>query len=505
MKRMLIIALAACFMLAMGTSLAFADSYDVTADYGKRVTEQGTCEEVGAITITPEVGGDSFYANQVVTMELLGGLEVCYGFYAVYDMVALPGADVYNAAASAAFTPPGADQFAVQGVFMNDFVTITFGTSLTPALALEPIVYGHDAPTQLCVDLSGTLYTASDPLYQTLKATYSSSPGSHTFSGDLEIATVKSRTVVFANCTKTEGTTMSANGYSSMDYKDSVPQIELCYGSYMIGQDQVITDCGEDSAYEEICFRVTDTATGAFVSGQPYQFTVGKTTGAKACVGISYVEVRMPSGAIVPQTAPAERRNSANVLGAWAAIDTTQMKVFFDGQGPGTYYVVMGLVYDTCCATPGPYVINFSGGQIPCGGSFGFIDQTVANFVECLSTIEFSRVIPYGAETATSGWMNGIVFTNPNNFQITINCAIYEEDGDAYTGTVVVGPMGMVVGLDTAVLMPVAVGADATFGDESYAIYATGNGIFHVFMINFDLVQAQGYLAPIDILNMGGF
>jgi hypothetical protein len=83
MKRMLIIALAACFMLAMGTSLAFADSYDVTADYGKRVTEQGTCEEVGAITITPEVGGDSFYANQVVTMELLGGLEICSGFYAV--------------------------------------------------------------------------------------------------------------------------------------------------------------------------------------------------------------------------------------------------------------------------------------------------------------------------------------------------------------------------------------------------------------------------------------
>jgi hypothetical protein len=504
MKRMLIIALAACFMLAMGTSLAFADSYDVTADYGKRVTEQGTCEEVGAITITPEVGGDSFYANQVVTMELLGGLEICSGFYAVYDMVALPGLDTYNAAASAAFAAPLADQFAVQGVFMADFVTITFGPSLTAALALEPIVYGHDAPTQLCVDLSGTLYTASDPLYQTLKATYSSSPGSHTFSGDLEIATVKSRTVTFAVCSKTEGTAVAAAGYEYMDYKDTVPQIELCYGSYMVGQDQVITDCGEAIASEELCFRVTDTATGAFVAGQPYQFTVGKTIGAKACVGISYVEV-WNGGFQVAQTAPADRWNAAGVLGPHLPINTTQMRVYFNGAGAGTYYVVMGLVYNTCCATPGPYMINFSGGQVPCGGSFGFLDQTVADFVECLSTIQFSRVIPYGAETATSGWMNGIVFTNPNNFDITIDCAIYEEDGDAYTGTVAVGPMGMVVGLDTAVLMPVTTGADASFGDESYAVYATGNGVFHVFMINFDLVQAQGYLAPMDILNMGGF
>lgn len=498
MKRMLIIALAACFMLAMGTSLAFADSYDVTADYGKRVTEQGTCEEVGAVTITPEVGGDSFFANQVITMELLGGLEVCNGFYAVYDMIALPGADAYNAAASSPPTAPGADQFAVRGNYMDDFVTITFGPSLTPALALEPIIYGHDAPTQLCVDLSGTLYTASDPLYQTLKATYSSAPGTHTFSGDLEIATVKSRSVTFAVCSKTEGTNVSADGYSSMDYKDTVPQIELCYGSYMIGQDQVITDCGEDDAYEEICFKVTDSATGAFVSGQPYQFTVGKTTGAKACVGIEYVEVRYGYG---PNIAGAGTRyNTYGVPGAWAPIATTQMSVPFTGQGAGSYYIVMGLVYDTCCATPGPYVINISGGQVPCGGSFGFLDQTVANFVECLSTIEFSRVIPYGAETATSGWMNGIVFTNPNNFTVTINCAIYEEDGDLYTGTVVVGPMGMVVGLDTAVLMPVTTGADAIFGDESYAVYTTGNGVYHIFMINFDLVQAQGYLAPIDIL-----
>jgi hypothetical protein len=498
MKRMLIIALAACFMLAMGTGLAFADSYDVTADYGKRVTEQGSCEEVGAITITPEVGGDSFYADQIITMELLGGLEVCYGFYAVYDMNALPAADSF--VTSNPMIAPGADQFAVRGTYMNDFVTITFGTSLTPALALEPIVYGHDDYSQLCVDLSGTLYTASDPLYQTLKATYSSSPGNHTFSGDLEIATVKDRTVTFAMCTKSEGTNVNADGYRDMLSKDTVPQIELCYGSYSISQDQVITDCGTESAYEEICFKVTDGDTNAFQAGERYQITVGKMVGYKTCVSITDVEIYGPSGS-VSNTSYTNYYTMAPT--GWYY--NYAVKVEFDGQGPGTYYIVMSMAYDTCCATPGPYVIDITGGQVPCGGSFGFTNRTVANFVDCLSTIQFSRVVPYGAETATSGWMNGIVFTNPNNFAITINCAIYEEDGDPYTGTVNVGPMGMEVGLDTAVLAPVSAGSDATFGDESYAIYATGNGVFHIFMINFDMVQAQGYLAPIDILNMNGF
>jgi hypothetical protein len=497
MKRMLIIALAACFMLAMGTSLAFADSYDVTGDYGKRVTEQGTCEEVGAITITPEVGGNVFYDDQVITMELLGGLEVCSPFVAVYDMVD-GGAHTYSGAVG----PPGADQYMVVGAYMADFVTITFGDLTEGTTDDEAITYGHDDESQLCVDLSGTLYTASDPLYQTLKATYSSSPGSHTFSGDLEIATVKDRTVIFAVCTKAEGSgsPMYASGYSSMDYKDTLPEIEMCYYTGSPGQDQVITGCGEEYAYEEICFRITDNAVGSFVAGEQYQFTVGKQAGAKACVGISDVDVYY-GGSSVTLDAYYAYTN----IGTPAPTDltTSQVRVEFTGLGEGTYYVVMGMVYDTCCATAGPYVIDISGGQIPCGGSFSFLDQTVANFVDCLSTMEFTRIIPYGAETATSGWMNGLVFTNPNAYAITINCAIYEEDGDAYTGTVAVGAMGMVVGLDTAVMSPVAAGADATFGDESYWVNATANGIFNCFMINFDLVQAQGYLAPISILEHG--
>lgn len=495
---MLIIALAACFMLAMGTGLAFADSYDVTADFGKRVTEQGVCEEVGAVTITPEVGGDSFFGDQIITMELLGGLEVCRGFYAVYNMNALPAADAYDATDSIAGTPPAADQFAVRGNYMADFVTITFGSVLTPALALEPIIYGHDDPSQLCVDLSGTLYTASDPIYQLLQASYASSPGTHTFSGDQYIATVKDRTVDFAVCTKSEGTAVYASGYSNMDYKDSIPQIELCYDSFSVAQSQTITDCGATSAYEEICFKVTDNDLNAFQVGDTYQFTVGKLVGYKTCVGITNVDVYY-MGSWVSLTETYTYTTDPSTLWTYAH----QARAEFTGQGPGTYYIVLSVEYNTCCATPGPYVIDVSGGQVPCGGSFNFSNVTVANFVDCMSTIQFSRVIPYGAETATSGWMNGIVFTNPNNFAITINCAIYEADGDPYSGTVVVGPMGQVVGLDTTVLMPVSGGSDATFGDESYAIYATGNGVFHVFMINFDLVQAQGYLAPMDILNMG--
>ncbi len=498
MKRMLIIALAACFMLAMGTSLAFADSYDVTADYGKRVTEQGVCEEVGAVTITPEVGGDRFYDGQYIRMELLGDLEVCNAFTAVYQL-----ADGVDQTYVGAAGPPGVDQFIVTGVVGQDYVTIQFGTFSSAAVADEPITYGHDDNSQLCVDLSGTLYTASDPLYQTLKATYSSSPGTHTFSGDLEIATVKSRTVLFQVCTKSEGTYVSANGYSDMYYKDELPQIELCYGSWSEDQNQVITDCGIDTAYgTEVCFRITDNDTGAFDPAERYHFTVGQLFTSKPGVGIDAVEVRNSSAGIVPLLTTI-RYNSAGIPGAWASVDTAQMRVEFMGQGPGTYYIIMTLTYNSCIATPGAYVIDIMGGQVPCGGSFGFLDVQVADFVACMSTMQFSRVIPYGAETATSGWMNGIVFTNPNNFAITINCAIYEEDGDPYTATVNVDPMCMKVGLDTAVLTPMPAGADAVFGDESYAIYATGNGVFHVFMINFDLIQAQGYLAPLDYLVYG--
>lgn len=496
---MLIIALAACFMLAMGTSFAFADSYNVTADFGKRVTEQGTCEEVGAVTITPDdTSGSLFYVDQVITMELLGSLEVCSTFTAVYSW---DGAGVISYVGTA-FT--GADdEYMVNGVDNNDYVTITLDSGFTNAGPFA-LTFGHDDNSQLCVDLSGTSYTASDPLYQLLQASYSSSPGIHTFSGDQYIATVKDRSVIFAVCTKNEGSgfPIYASGYSYMDYKDSIPEIELCYSTDDPGQDQEVTDCGVEYAYEEICFKVTDNAIGSFIAGEDYQFTVGKTAGAKACVGISYVEI-FYGGSDVSIDSSTRYRSNGTTSPPVSDIDTSQMRVEFEGQGEGTYYVVLGMLYDTCCATPGPYVIDISGGQIPCGGSFSFLDQTVANFVDCLSSMEFSRVIPYGAETATSGWFNGIVFTNPNNYAITIDCMIYEEDGDPYTGTVVVGPMGMEVGMDTAVLSPVAAGADAVFGDESYAIYATANGVFHCFMINFDLVQAQGYLAPINIMRMG--
>lgn len=508
MKRLLIVALATCFMLAMGAGMAFADSYNVTADFGKRVTEQGTCEETGSVTIQPASVADIFYADQVITMELLGSLEVCNPFYVVYDLVD-GGPHTYNAAASTATPPlaPGADQYSVQGILGQDFVTITMGTSLAAAVNDEDINFGHDIYSRLCVDLSGTLYTASDPVYQLLQASYSGSL-SGTFSGDQYIATVKSRTVVFSNCTKSEGAAVSAGNYNATywDLKDTMPEIPLCFDGGSPGQDQVSTECGDVATGYEICFEIADVATGAFPAGSTYEFTIGKTTGAKACVGIQSATVYFGTTPLATAITGRTASDGTVIASATALladfVDTSEMEVSFTAQGVGSYYVVLTMAFDTCCATPGDYVIDFAGQRLPCGGSFSFTDKTVATFTTCGGApppsyiTQYNAVCPYGAETATSGWFNGIVVTNPNSTSIDIVFMIYEADGDMYTGSVTVPANGQVVGFDDVVLNPVSAGADSTFGDESYAVYASSqDGMFYIFFLNFDGTQAQGYLS----------
>jgi hypothetical protein len=397
-------------------------------------------------------------------------------------------------------------------------VTITVGgvaaSPPTAVTAVDPILFGHDTFSRLCVSLFGTLYTASDPVYQLLQASYSDSL-SNTFSGDQYIATVKSRTVAFSPCNKNEGTAISVEGYSTTGWttKQTLPEIELCFSSGGTAQDQTTTDCGDQGEYfgydNEICFEVSDTATGAFQSGSTYQFTIGKTTGAKACVGIASATVYYGTSPVTSGTTVTGRMNAAGVAITPATttvladhIATSEITVTFTAQGPGSYFVVLEMVWNTCCATPGDYVIDFAGQRMPCGGSFSFTDQTVAVFVPCPGTVtptyvtQYNAVCPYGAETATSGWFNGVVVTNPNSTSIDIVFVIYEADGDMYNGSVTVPANGQVVGFDTDVLSPVSGGTDATFGDESYAVYASStDGMFYIFFLNFDGTQAQGYLS----------
>jgi hypothetical protein len=495
MKRLFIVALATCFMLAMGAGMAFADSYDVTADFGKRVTEQGTCEETGSVSITQHTTADLFYAGQVITMELLGGLTVCNPFYAVYTFS--DGSFVH----SDPLTALGADQYAVQANLGDDFVTVTIGTSVATT---APINFGHDTNSRLCVSLAGTLYTASDPVYQLLQASYSDSL-SNTFSGDQYIATVKSRTVLFSACTKAEGIDHGAYGYSSWTLKDSLPEIPLCFTPGEAGQDQQADTCGDVESSFEICIEITDMAIGAFQAGSTYEFTIGKTTGAKACVGIASAQVYKGTSYI--STTVEERLESDGTAITIPTtdladyVDTSQITVSFTAAGYGAYYVVLTMAFDSCCATPGPYTIDFAGQRVPCGGSFSFSNQTIANFVSCGGATppsyitEYDTVCPYGAETATSGWYNGMVVTNPNSVAIDVVFMIYEEDGDMYTGSTTVPAHGLVVDFAEVVLNPVAGGSDATFGDEAYAVYASStDGVFYIFFLNFDGTQAQGYL-----------
>jgi hypothetical protein len=344
------------FMVTFGTGFVFADTYVVTANYGKRVTEQGTCEGgVGAVTITPEIGSNYFYDYQVIIMELLGGLEVCSGFYAVYDMVD-GGSHVYNTTASLAMTIPGVNQFAVQGGYGVGFVTITFGDLTEGTMDDEAITYGHDHYSQICVDLSGTLYTASDPLYQCLYITFSASPGTHVFTGDQFIATVKNPTVDVGVCETIEKVLLQ--------YEQSGPCVRASWGPHCI-------------------FEITDNDSSAFVSGETYQFTIGKTTGAKAGIGFESISIRyngatLPTLQVVRQNAtgmpidgtepiyqppPSDQPNQLYV-------DTTQIVVEVTAQGPGTYEVYAIGYYNTCEATPGDWFVDITTQKIPCGNRF---------------------------------------------------------------------------------------------------------------------------------------
>jgi RNA polymerase subunit RPABC4/transcription elongation factor Spt4 len=304
-----------------------------------------------------------------------------------------------------------------------------------------------------------------------------------------------------------EGTALypPADGYSDWDNKDALPEICLDFDPSYGAQDQSVVECGDNYAVEEICVEVRDVATGAFPSGTTYEFTIGKIAGAKACVGIANAVVYNAGIPVAVQSITGRTRSDGSSITIPTVsladyVATSQIKVQFTAAGAGSYYVVLSMAFDTCCATPGDYVIDFAGQRIPCGGSFSFTDQTVAVFSTCTTVppamvTQYNMVCPYGAETATSGWFNGMVVTNPNSAAITVQFVIYEEDGDMYTGSATIPANGLEVDFAELVMSPVAGGSDATFGDEAYAVYANSiDGPFYIFFLNFDGTQAQGYL-----------
>jgi len=503
MKRISIIGLAALFIVAFGAGQAFADAYNVTTSSGVRVTEKGTCEQVGATTMQGQDGvADIFHANQNITIELLAGATICSDIYAYY---AYGGTNVAWAPGDPE-PAPGADYLVIANAG-DDYYTITVINDSTP---VQQIRIGHDSFSRTCFDLVNTPYISTDPTLQKVEVTYRDdrSPQS-TFTGDFVVATVKPKTITVTRCTKAEGGTgvegPIARGWSvfSNFTKNGLIEIPLCSEE---AQDQAA--CGLNTAYNQVCIKLADLTSGAFPAST-HQFTVGKTTGAKPGVGIAAVEMvyeDLVGNQVGILTSITKRVKSDGTeipvptadLQDW--VDTSQITFTADTQGPGKYFIILTVAYDTCTASTGDWLVDVSGFRVPCGGSFSQADVAVANFVTCVGLVSsYQAVFPYAAQQ-TLGWYNGVVITNPNDAEITVVFRIYEVDGDEYSASVTVPAHGQVVGEATSVLNPQPVGGDPQFGDEPYWMIGSSNSPFYGTLFMGEGIQAFGYIAIMPTL-----
>ena len=185
MKKLSFVALAAVMIVALGTSMAFAAAFNVTSNFGVRVTEQGASERVGSITISGDTATDLFVTDAVtpnltvITVELLGNATISRTFGADYS---------YGGLAGVAFDPTatapaegGTLDYSVRAVEGNDYFTITIDTN---GVAGDQILVGHEDISAICFNLIGTVYNASDPARQLVQVSYSNTL-SDTFSGDI--------------------------------------------------------------------------------------------------------------------------------------------------------------------------------------------------------------------------------------------------------------------------------------------------------------------------------
>jgi len=477
MKKLSLIALATLMIVALGTGMAFAAAFNVTANFGVRVTEQGASERVGSITLAGDTAADIFLGpgsgpgSNTITVELLGNATISRTFGADYN---------YGGGGGVAFdaTDPllgGTLDYSVRAIEGDDYFTIDIDTD---GIAGDTIVVGHDDISALCFNLVGTVYNATDPARQLVQVSYSDGI-SDTFSGDIYVATVKPKSVVLEMCNKDL-------------YSDILTPEGLAQGE----------DCGFGSG--TVCmFTFEDNAAGA-LNGD-YQFTIGKTDGAKAGVGFTLIYIEKYDsgldtwndlGAVI-----SERHNSDGdtIIAAdfdsdeelWVA--SSEVVVDVTLTGPGLYRARALYEFNTCVATAGIWTTDVYANRVPCGGSWSEMDWDIVEFF-LPSGVPTSYVFPYAAANVGT-WVDGIAFTNAASVAVTINVTCVEADGDVYTGSVDVAANQMAVGfVDTVVSNLTTTSSDAAFGDESYAIYATGDGTFYGFLFIANGNQAQGYL-----------
>ncbi|MCP4352834.1 MAG: hypothetical protein GY795_45870 [Desulfobacterales bacterium] len=539
MKRVLIIC-AIMMVCAFFTTQAVAqqgNAYNITTNYGiivdwvENLGGEGKgfavddCQQVGSITINQqEPGQDTFYNNQIIVVELLNSAKLCKDIGWDYDGDGLLEPIYYTWSGNEG--DPANWNYRVRGRSYNSPFPNTAG-SPWEYMALRPnhlwtledvfmpdkiiielnenagynpndtIVIGHDGDqwpeddnSSICVNHHETIYTPKDPNLQVVQVTYHDQ-WFNAYTGDSKVATVKEGTegpslnFDVALCNKNQGESVNAGQWpEDVEAKTGIMQIPLCFTDAQNPQSQDVCEC--KVAPQEVCFTVTPNE--PFVideDGYDFLFTTNK-------VGVGIDRVRVYGADL--QTA----------IGDFAYVDECNNKqVSFNVFLPErrTYYVVVTVAYD-CPATAGPWI-----GDLQISRDFGVCQSTkktyteeniyLADFVDCegQETASTNRVFPYAPAFGT-GWWEGIVLTNPNDDQITVNMSVYEADGDKYTAAFVIPAKGLIVGLldNPAFFNPQAGGADATFGDEPFWMVGESLYPFYSFYMVGDGTQAQGYL-----------
>lgn len=435
---------------------ALADSFDVTTESGVRVSEDGTCEQIGSSTMGPSAPGESWAAGTVITVELLRGATICNDVD--WD----------------------AGDYIVTAVAGNDFFTIEV---ITDGYAGN-IVYG-DANSRICFDLLGTGYNSTDN--QLVQVTYRDTLN-NTYTGDFVVATVKPSAHEIDICTKLERNDAMIPG--SFDAKTGVPIIKLCVGDT---QSQEEGGCGTSGGV--VCINISDN-TNQFDSNT-YAFTLATD---KPGVGISDVQAWRDDpnlGVTALATTIVERRdsNGAAVTGAECedGADTAEIDFEVVMSGSGSVILQVYVAYDTQAgASPGSLLMDVAFNREPCGDSAGVENLLVADMVVCGGSVSSAALLfPYSP--ALNGWWAGFSVTNLSNSEVSVALECYEEDGDRYDGSLTIGPNGMYT--VNAMNLPVTTSsADAAWGDERFWIKAFGSGAIDGLLFFGNNMEGMGYL-----------
>ena len=572
MKRFSIIAIIALLALAMGAGSAFADVFVVRGGFGVQVQEDGTCERAGTVSVTPDdpsydaletsfqfsPGPDKFTQNQVIRVELLGGVTLCKSFTATYLFTGDPQ---QAAVVGSVFSPEDyrvtiggtrvytVPYYTVEGESGKDYFNITInvppqltdasnlvgGINFTPAYAfanypeLRRYLTGYDFATY--TNWGNTVYVGQEELTSnfwryvvlsnntTVDLWVDDSPICLNLKDTLYEGGDPNRQLVQVSLRDQLSNTFSSDIYIAT-VKTPTMIVEPCTKNGTRINFPLQDRCderGKDVLTETVCvIEFSDSATDSLLGD--YTFSISLIGNDIDGVGIASVSFLDPATHSIPANnlhdlngdGTAEYNSSSvsltnrynengNVLSSSAFTDARDMWV-----------ATQKVSLQTTLVGPQTYQLMVTLAYDACTIEAGTLTANVsAQAIPCGNSFsasdvaiarfmvpEFTLIFPYAAANV-GGFANGLAINNPNDEPIDVNFVITEADGAVYNGTLELAPTSMEVGLAESVMAPVideTSADDEAFGDESYWILATSSRPFFGFIFIGDGTMAQGYL-----------